>query len=264
MTAVAVVPIYLTRGEDASIAAKTLQGLGKTFANAGNSVVVVDDGSPNPDLRDEFADWMLQTLPDFHFIAKENTGFADTVNKGLRIARDENKDAVLVNSDIEFIRKDWFQKMDATDAEVVGARLLFPSGLIQHGGIYFSLLARRPEHIWRLAPGSLNLARQERICPVTGALQLIRYETIKEVGLYDDNFRMGYEDLDYCLRVFNSGRKCVYQPEAVAIHHEGMFRRREGRAAQWFDESWNYFGEKWEGKDFTKFMPTLIGDNIWR
>jgi len=260
MTAIAIVPVYLRDGFDASHAAKTIQGLMSTFPGR---VYVIDDGSPNPDIRDEFRDFVINRRDDYIFTSKENTGFADTINLGLRMARNQKKDAVLVNADIEFIRKDWFEKMDATDAEVVGARLLFPNGLIQHAGIYFSLIARRPEHIFRLAPGSLNMARKERVCPVTGALQLIRYETLKSVGLYDDNFRLGYEDLDYCLRVFHSGGKCVYQPEAVAIHHEGLFRRREGKAAEWFDESWLYFGQKWEGKDFTAYMPTLIGEDKW-
>jgi GT2 family glycosyltransferase len=259
MTALAIVPTYLRDPSDASQAAKTLQGLERTFPDR---VVVVDDGSPNPDLRDEFRQF-AEGLGTTTFIEKENTGFADTINVGLRMAREDERDAVLVNADIEFIRKDWFQKMTETEADVIGARLLFPNGLIQHAGIYFSLIARRPEHIYRLAPGSLNLARKERVCPVTGALQLIRYETLKNVGLYDDNFRMGYEDFDYCIRVFQSGRKCIYQPDAVAIHHEGLFRRREGRAAQWFDESWLYFGQKWEGKDFTANVPTLIGEDKW-
>lgn len=260
MTALAIVPTYLRDGIDASQAAKTIQGLHKTFPG---EVYVIDDGSPNPDLRNEFSDFVINTGEQFAFVPKENTGFADTINVGLREARDKKVDAVLVNADIEFIKTDWFEHMDSMDADVVGARLLFPNGLIQHAGIYFSLIARRPEHIFRLAPGSLKAARKPRICPVTGALQLIRYETIRDVGLYDDNFRMGYEDLDYCLRVFHGGGKCVYDPDTVAIHHEGLFRKREGRAAQWFDESWLYFGQKWEGKDFTNFMPTLIGEDKW-
>lgn len=260
MTALAIIPTYLREPEDATQAVKTIQGLHKTFPG---DIIVIDDGSPNLELREEFREYIEGIGPRIFTIQKENTGFADTINVGLRIARTQQIDAVLVNADVEFIKADWWEKMDATEADVVGARLLFPNGLIQHAGIYFSLIARRPEHIFRLAPGSLNMARKKRDCPVTGALQLIRYETIKNVGLYDDTFRMGYEDLDYCIRVFESGRKCVYQPDSVAIHHEGLFRRNEGKAGQWFEESWMYFGEKWEGKDITKWIPTLIGEDKW-
>ncbi len=258
MTALGIVPTYLRESTDASQAAKTLQTYKATCDQA---LVVVDDGSPNESLRGDF-----QTFTEelgYDYVQTDNSGFASTVNVGIRRARKEGLDALLINADIEFIRFDWFEEMDKSDGDVVGARLLFPNGLIQHAGIYFSLIARRPEHIFRLAPGSLGAARKERVCPVTGALQLIRHKTIKEVGLYDDNFRLGYEDLDYCLRVFSSGGKCVYVPTAVAIHHEGLFRRKSKDAATWFDQSWLYFGSKWEGKDITQWVPTLIGEDKW-
>jgi GT2 family glycosyltransferase len=258
MTALAIVPTYLREASDATQAAKTLQ----TFkATCDQELVVIDDGSPNEALRGDFSSWVKEF--GYEYIQTDNSGFASTVNVGLRRARKEGHDALLVNADIEFIKKGWFQAMDETPGAVVGARLLFPNGLIQHAGIYFSLIARRPEHIFRLAPGSLNQARKQRDCPVTGALQLIRYDTIKKIGLYDDAFRLGYEDLDYCLRVFQAGRKCVYQPEAVAVHHEGLFRRKSKDAATWFDQSWLYFGQKWEGKDITQWIPTLIGEDKW-
>lgn len=258
MTALGIMPTYLREPSDATIATKAINTYMATHVG---DLLVVDDGSPNHQLRHEFGQWVENC--GYEFIQKENAGFSTAVNVGLRGARGRGLDALLINSDIEFIKHGWFEAMDKTDADVVGARLLFPNGLIQHAGIYFSLIARRPEHMFRLAPGSLNMARKERVCPVTGALQLIRHETIKEVGLYDDAFRLGYEDLDYCIRVFESGRKCVYQPEAVAIHHEGLFRAREGQAGQWFEESWLYFGDKWEGKDITKYIPTLIGEDKW-
>lgn len=258
MSVLAIVPTYLRESIDGTLASKVLHTFRET---CDEKLVVIDDGSPNRRLANEFEAYTNDM--GYDFISTENSGFASTVNVGLRMARKEGLDALLVNSDIQFIKEGWFEAMDSTDGDVIGARLLFPNGLIQHAGIYFSLIARRPEHIYRLAPGSLNMARKERVCPVTGALQLIRHETIKNVGLYDDNYRLGYEDFDYCLRVFESGRKCVYQPAAVAIHHEGVFRRKQGDAAQWFEQSWLYFGSKWEGKEITKWVPTLIMDEGW-
>ena len=42
---------------------------------------------------------------------------------------------------------------------------------------------------------------------------------------------MGYEDVDYCLRVFQAGFPCVYEPAISAIHHESLFRSRPEREA---------------------------------
>ena len=69
------------------------------------------------------------------------------------------------------------------------------------------------------------------VCPVTGAFQYIRPEVLEQVGLYDPGFRMGCEDVDYCLRVFQAGFACVYEPAIRAIHHESLFRSRPGREA---------------------------------
>ena len=40
---------------------------------------------------------------------------------------------------------------------------------------------------------------------MTAALQLIRWETLDQVGLYDEGYRLCFEDVDYCLRVFEAG-----------------------------------------------------------
>jgi hypothetical protein len=63
---------------------------------------------------------------------------------------------VLVNADIEIITDGWLDRFQATEglfvegpAAVVGALLFYPAGLIQHGGVYFSLLTREFNHFWR-------------------------------------------------------------------------------------------------------------------
>ena len=45
---------------------------------------------------------------------------------------------------------------------------------------------------------------------------------------------MGYEDVDYCLRVFDAGLECVYEPAAWALHHESALRGRlDAKNAAW-------------------------------
>lgn len=55
---------------------------------------------------------------------------------------------------------------------------------------------------------------------VTGACQMIRRTVYLKVGLIDNNIFYGPEDVDYCLRVWQSGYKVVYNPNAVIIHAE--------------------------------------------
>jgi GT2 family glycosyltransferase len=194
----------------------------------------------------------------------ENSGFSATVNVGLRRAQAAGRDALLVNADIEFRWPGWWQALHArTDSQgqpaaVAGALLTYPNGLIQHAGVFFSMLHRGFDHRHRFAPAALPEAHSPLRCPVTGALQLIRCETLDAVGLYDEGFRMGFEDVDFCLRVFDSGREVIYEPAARAVHAESVFRGRiTPRIRTWQIESTQRLWEKYPDADFSPWVPAL-------
>lgn len=257
----AVIPSYVRTSEDLEVLMVALQTLRRTAPDL--EALVVDDGSV-PDLVDEIqaATQRLQ----FRLHRKtSNGGFSETVNVGLAEALERGKDAVLVNADIEFRHPDWLERMLAQPDEsgepaaVVGARLLYPNGLIQHGGIFFSLLSRGFGHIHQYAPHDLPEAQHARTCPVTGALQLIRHATLADIGLYDEDFRLGFEDVDYCLRVFLAGGACVMQPAACAVHHESLFRRQTNDTIiRWQHESWAHFLHKHRQTSLAVFVPSII------
>jgi GT2 family glycosyltransferase len=227
-------------------------------------VLVVDDGSPRASLVASMVIERMGEAVEFVF-NEENEGFSRTVNVGLQRALDEGRDAILCNADIEFMGPGWLAGMrnqgrldrDAP-AEVVGALLCYPNGTIQHAGIYFSLLSRVFDHLHKHGPMNLPEALIARACPVTGALQLIRHETLTTVGLYDPEFRMGYEDVDYCLRVFLAGGQCVYTPEVRAWHRESVFRSRPSeKLARWHRESFIRLMEKYAETNFASLVPSL-------
>jgi GT2 family glycosyltransferase len=256
----AIVPTYLRKPEELDVLLACLVSLKATAPHA--MVLVVDDCSPVPALVHQ-----LEVAADeigVAFVAKDrNTGFAQTVNVGLELARAEGWDAVLVNADIEFTQPGWLERMQArTDtqgrpAAVVGARLLYPNGLLQHAGIFFSLLRRDFFHRFHFGPGDLPEALEPCRCPVTGALQLIRHETLETVGLYDPDYKLAYEDVDYCLRVFQAGLECIYEPTASAMHHESYFRKRNPTAKirNWSVESQARLIAKWSHFDLSRFTP---------
>lgn len=258
-----VIPAFLRTDGDAKVLVECLESIQQTAAKE-IEVIVVDDGSPNRELVERMDE--LQLPLRFELWRKpENTGFSRTVNVGLRRALEEGRDAVLINADIEFASSGWVKRMveqpgmvTEGPASVVGALLLFPNGLIQHGGVYFSLLTRTFDHLYKYGPWNLPEALEPDVRPVTGALQFIRHECLETVGLYDERFRMGWEDVDYCLRVFLSGRECVYQPAVRAFHHEMMFRgRADERLQKWQAESFVALMQKYAGQSFAGLVPTL-------
>lgn len=256
-----VIPAYSTSNEDLQTLGDALTSVRKSVSD-GVEILVVDDGSPDRKIAEA-----TKTLCDLHNadceLKRENEGFSRTVNVGLRRALDEGRAAVLMNADVEIETPGWAKMMEKTKdshgsrAAVVGARLLFPNGLIQHGGIYFSLLTRTFDHKYKYGPANLPAALASTVCPVTGAFQWITNECLTEVGLYDEEFRMGWEDVDYCIRVMRSGRDCIYNPRIWGWHHEMMFRGRKNEKLQkWQAESWLTFGNKWANENFAGLVPS--------
>jgi GT2 family glycosyltransferase len=255
----AVVPVYLRTAEDLDVLLRCLVSLAQTAPQA--QVLVVDDCSPAAELVDLLA--LAAGELRFELVRQPvNGGFAKTVNVGLRRALAGGRDALLVNADIEFHAPGWLEAMlartgtDDSPAAVVGARLLYPNGLLQHAGIYFSLLHRGFAHRFNLGPGELPEALEPCRCPVTGALQLIRHACLAEIGLYDEAFHMGWEDVDYCLRVFAAGDDCVYEPAACATHAESLFRSRTAKGQEdWERRSLEVLFAKHGAADLSAFVP---------
>lgn len=264
-----VIPTYVTKATDMELLDACLRSIEMTAGDT-SDVLVVDDFSPDDDLKNGLHH-MTERIGGEVVFKPENTGFSRTVNVGLRRALQEGRDVVLCNADIEFDHtKDWLDRMltqtasDGSDlAPIVGARLLYPDGRIQHAGVYFSLLTRSFGHIYQHGPGNLPEANRPRVCPVTGALQLIRHSTLEKLGLYDERFRMGFEDVDYCVRAWKEGLESVYAPGVIATHHESVFRSTQdpkSKLARWQHESWLYFAEKWGSSNFAEFVPSLSID----
>jgi O-antigen biosynthesis protein len=216
-------------------------------------VLVVDDGTPDPELLRGLRAVVAEL--GFELVERgRNDGHSAAVNVGLRRARDEGRDAILVDADVELLAPGCLERMLArTDTEgrpaaVVGARLLTADGTIQSAGRFLSLLDRRWWDRFAHAPAELPEALAPCRCTVSGALQLIRHEALVAVGLYDERLRVAVEDVDYCLRVFASGRECIYESGAVALHlaRTGLFNHE---LDPWTDEAYRLLGETWATAD---------------
>lgn len=257
--ALVVIPTYLREQGDLDTTIEAVESIGKTETNV--ETLLVDDGSPESGLVKQLCSRADQLGAEV-IVKQANEGFSKTVNVGLQRALDEGRDAVLMNADVECQTKDWLNVWRKTTddqlrpADVAGALLMFPDGLIQHAGIYFSLLTRTFDHMYKFGPMNLPEAHRKRVCPVTGAFQFIRHETLTDVGLYDESFSMGWEDVDYCLRVMLAGRTCVYQPGVRAYHHEMKFRGRPSpKVAEWQQKSWFRLATKYREQSFAGLVP---------
>jgi GT2 family glycosyltransferase len=260
----AVVPAHLRTSDELDALVRCLVSLWTTTDPSNTVIMVVDDGSPDRALVDQLA-VAADELGVLLHREPEERGLSAAVNVGLSRALDAEADAVLVHPDVEFFLHGWLDRMrDRLDtrrrpAAIVGGRLLYPDGLVQHGGLYLSLLKREWHHRFLYAPGDLPEAQVPFRCPVSAALQFIRWETLQAIGLYDKGLRGRLEDVDYCLRAFDAGLECIYEPQAAAYHAEQRPAPTPGpRERERHDAATRRLWSRWSSLDLTHFVPEVL------
>ncbi len=196
--------------------------------------VLVDNNSACPQTLA-----FLQNLHDprlSHVRVDSPFNFSTLVNKGAAGA--DGDVFVLLNNDTEILSSGWLAALMAyavqPEVGCVGGKLVFPNGLIQHGGIILgmdSLLAgyrgARHAHVgWPgHSSGYFGLLQSPRtVSAVSGALLAVRREVFSALGGFDENLAVTCNDLDFCLKAQDAGLRNVWTPEALLMHHDSASR----------------------------------------
>ncbi len=136
---------------------------------------------------------------------------------------------LFLNDDMEVITPDWLEALLEYSQQpavgVVGAKLFFPDGRLQHVGM--SILNGQPLHNFYGAPGDHTGHFGNTVVPhnascVTGACIMTRAEVFHAVGGFDEGFAIDFNDVDYSMRVRATGKRVVFTPFAQLYHHEGV------------------------------------------
>lgn len=163
---------------------------------------------------------------------------------------------LFANNDIEMLSDSWDSRLREiiaqTDVGVVGARLLYPDGTLQHSGVVMGRISGRPIHEGRgVSPndgGPLNRWRRSReVAAVTGAFLAVRHEVFERVGGFEEDLAIAYNDLDFCLKVRACGLSVIYCAEIEALHYESKTRglALTSEKAAWDDEEFQELTDRW-------------------
>ena len=184
-------------------------------------VAVIDDGTDplvERGLRRIVGDELVVVPYDRPF------NFAEKINLG--VAASTGDHLLLLNDDTELILPDSIEEMVALAQQptigMVGAKLLFDDGRLQHGGhvyngmISHALLDWPGDH-----PGPYRLLCVERECAgVTAAAALVRREVFDAVGGMNEDFAVNYNDVDFSMRIRQAELRIVWTPHACWYHFE--------------------------------------------
>jgi len=216
-------------------------------------VVLVDNGS-----TDATGQLLDHLDGDVQIIRNAtNLGFARGCNQGARAACGHH--LVFCNNDVE-VRDGWLEPLlDVLDGEpdvaIVGARLLFPDGTVQHAGVRTVLTPDGkivPTHDPYGVPPVPESRRDVDV--VTGALMGVRRSFFEAVGGFLIEYWNGLEDVDLCLTARSQGLRVVYEPRSTSVHHESASGSERFSAT---DENEALFNRRWG----ERYVPEFVSDD---
>ncbi|MBQ9390574.1 MAG: glycosyltransferase [Lachnospiraceae bacterium] len=216
-------------------------------------VIVVENNSTEPETEEYYKN-ITSVCPKAKVLRWPGEfNFSSINNFGVKEAKGEY--LLFLNNDIEAINNDWLDRMlgfcQRDDVGIVGAQLLYPDGIIQHAGVVIGFGEIAGHAFVGLHPDECKAFGRAMLTQdysaVTAACLLTKKEIFDKVGGFDEEFKVAFNDIDYCLRVRQLDKKVVYNSFAALTHYESKSRGAEDtpEKKQRFADEIRMFQERW-------------------
>lgn len=216
--------------------------------------VIIENNSTAPQTF-EYYKKIQEEIPKVKILYyKDEFNFARINNYGAKYAKGDY--FLLLNNDTEIITPDSIWEMLSyamrKDIGIVGARLYFPDNTIQHAGViigYGGVVGHAFLGADRAEPGYQNRI----ICPqnysaVTAACLMVSRKIYEEVGGMSEEYKVAFNDIDFCLKVRERGYLIVYNPYAEFYHYESKSRGIDDTTEKMvrYQQEIQMFTERWK------------------
>jgi len=204
------------------------------YKNAGYDnfeVLVIENNSTDPETERYYAQ-IPQKFANCRVVRYQGGfNFSAINNFGAQFANGEQ--LLLLNNDIEITSQDFLREMlsysQRPDVGAVGAKLIYPDNEIQHAGVVMGINGSAGHshkgHPADAVGDMYRLVTTQDFMAVTGACLMTKTALYREMGgLDEEKFAVAYNDVDYCLKLWQKGLLNVYTPLAQAIHYESRSR----------------------------------------
>lgn len=229
------VSVIIVGYKNSRLVRQTLKGIRRAAPSVSYEILISENDPSGATARMAAAEF-----PEVRILNNEaNLGFGSAMNRGFEAA--QGRYILVFNPDI-VVKTGAFEElvryMDAhPEAGIVGPRLRNPDGGLQFSCYTFmepkTVLYRRLPFIRRLKAVREHLdaytladwdhGATREVDYLLGAAMLVRREALQQVGGFDPEYFMYFEDQDLCRRFWKAGWKVVYHPGAELIH----YHRRE-------------------------------------
>lgn len=228
-------------------------------------ILIVDNGSETPE-----AQAWLKGIDDLHSsqlrVLRYPHPFNYSAINNFAAKHAQGEYLVLLNNDTAIIDGHWLDAMLnhglRPEVGIVGAKLLYPDGMIQHAGVILGLRGPAEHQFNGVAPSQngymQRLQVDQNYSVVTAACLLVRKSVYFNVdGLNETDFKVSYNDVDFCLKVHQQGHLIVWTPHAVVMHEgsvsqHNLDKNKQQQKIERFQTEQNTFLQKW--------MPITVND----
>jgi len=214
--------------------------------------VVVDNGSSDKKLAIRTYEESLKGVKVFY--GEYPFNFSTQSNMGAKGFKGDY--LLFLNNDTEACHPSWMMRLSSwldhfPDVAAVGAKLLYPNGALQHGGVevYSNGTAGHTELGLPFGDSGYfdRVETTHEVSAVTGACLLVRRSVFEEVQGFDEDLPEAFNDVDLCLRIRKKGYRILYTPESVLLHHESLTRGKANYLNETFPSAVAFMGKRWQG-----------------
>ncbi|HZU98932.1 MAG TPA: glycosyltransferase [Planctomycetota bacterium] len=213
---------------------RCLESLERQEHSLALETVLVDNGSREPGTRSALEAWLAKPRRNAYRLVRDEGAFnfARINNRAVREHAREKELVLFLNNDVELVSRDALEAMAAElvvddRTAFVGARLMYPRGEVQHGGVrVLECFASTGYYGIGHAVHEREAVRVEHtVLAVTFACAMCRRSTFEDLGGLDEEILPnGFGDVDLCLRAIEAGLGNRYLGTVEAIHDESSTR----------------------------------------
>lgn len=228
-TTEAKVSIVIPTKDKVNYLKRTIESITEQTNSPNYEIILVDNGSISASTLRYYE--KLRDNPGIKIVEyKELFNYSKANNLGAEVATGDY--LLFLNNDVEILHSDWLQELlrwaERPGIGVVGAKLLYPDDTIQHAGVVIGMEGHASHVFWgyrEYQSGPFGAADWYRnYSAVTGACMMMRQETFRETGGFDEKYVLAFSDIELCLRIRERGYRIVFTPFARLRHFEGKSR----------------------------------------
>ncbi|MEO1672361.1 MAG: glycosyltransferase family 2 protein, partial [Cyanobacteria bacterium J06631_2] len=217
-------------------------------------VIVIDNGSTEAKTAQCLATWQQRQPQRFRYYSY-NIPFNYSQINNYAVEQAQGDYLLFLNNDTEVISPGWIgamvEQVQRQSIGAVGGLLLYPDNTVQHAGVVLGIGGVAGHSHRNFSASTTGYFSQiistNNYSAVTAACLMCRRQVFEEVGGFETDLAIAFNDVDFCLKIASHGYHNIYLPHVVLYHYESKTRGYEDTVEKQarFAEEIQYMRQKW-------------------